>query len=299
MNDKWKWAKWMRPATRWDDDWHILKEGLPFNFDRPTIRDDIAVIVFDATVMSLDTRTDKERFNHKCLVVGFLPLAYAKSLKGTKDAGDVWSIVGVIPSNNVQEDMAFIRSKYSMFRHAYLPNVYYFAVSHFMSLVKTMVSVYRNTWIEMPTVQYDVEAELTSVKHEARSLKSQMESLNKELGKSVNNNIALQLENEELRKEIQRLKRQQSPDKNKGWVYLVEVIGQEELYKIGYTKNPKNRLKTFNVKLPMEIEYLHLIKTDDMYDLESELHGRFHDKRQNGSEFFLLTPEDVAYIKSL
>lgn len=84
-----------------------------------------------------------------------------------------------------------------------------------------------------------------------------------------------------------------------GYVYLLRVKNTENTYKIGRTRNPKNRLRTFNVKLPFPVEYEHLIKTDDMYSLESELHNKFSRKRQNGSEFFLLSSDDVTYIKGL
>lgn len=81
-----------------------------------------------------------------------------------------------------------------------------------------------------------------------------------------------------------------------GFVYLLRSASG--YYKIGRSKNPYDRLTTFEVKLPFEVEYEHLIETTDMYQLEKELHRHFADKRVNG-EWFELTPEDVAYIKSL
>lgn len=83
-----------------------------------------------------------------------------------------------------------------------------------------------------------------------------------------------------------------------GFVYLLATPHDVTLFKIGRTSNPDNRLRTFNVKLPFPVEYTHLIKTDDMYTLESALHRRFASQRLNG-EFFRLTEADVQYIKAL
>jgi hypothetical protein len=81
-----------------------------------------------------------------------------------------------------------------------------------------------------------------------------------------------------------------------GYVYLVR--SPTGYYKIGRTKNPKDRIQTFKVKLPFEVEYEALIPTKDMYSLEKELHDQFAHKRGEG-EWFELNQENVAYIKSL
>lgn len=80
-----------------------------------------------------------------------------------------------------------------------------------------------------------------------------------------------------------------------GYVYILKQIGGT-YYKIGRTNNPDNRLATFSVKLPFEVQYEHLIKTDDMYALEAELHARYAHCRVGG-EFFALSPDDLAAIK--
>lgn len=81
-----------------------------------------------------------------------------------------------------------------------------------------------------------------------------------------------------------------------GYVYLIQ--SPTGAYKIGRTINPDNRLKTFSVKLPFEVDYLAIIHTVDMYQLETDLHKRFAEKRVNG-EWFTLSPSDVQYIKGL
>lgn len=82
----------------------------------------------------------------------------------------------------------------------------------------------------------------------------------------------------------------------KGFVYLIQY--PTGAYKIGRTTNPKDRMKTFSVKLPFEVEYVCVLETDDMYGLESQLHNRFAQNRVNG-EWFALTPDEVEYIKGL
>lgn len=94
-----------------------------------------------------------------------------------------------------------------------------------------------------------------------------------------------------------RRKFKKTVDRNSlGWVYLLR--SSDDVYKIGRTRDPKNRIRTFSVKLPFDVEYEHLVRCDDMYAMETELHQRFADKRLDG-EWFILTDNDVEYIKSL
>jgi hypothetical protein len=79
-------------------------------------------------------------------------------------------------------------------------------------------------------------------------------------------------------------------------VYLVRSVSSA--YKIGRTRNPEDRQRTFGIQLPFEVEFIALIEAEDMYTLERELHNRFAQKRING-EWFNLTDADVKYIKGL
>lgn len=81
-----------------------------------------------------------------------------------------------------------------------------------------------------------------------------------------------------------------------GYVYLIQ--SPTGVYKIGRAKNPDNRMETFSVKLPFEVAYIHLIPCENYRHSERQLHIRYADKRING-EWFDLTPEDVAWIKSI
>jgi len=81
-----------------------------------------------------------------------------------------------------------------------------------------------------------------------------------------------------------------------GYVYLLRSdIG---LYKIGKSKDPASRIRTFGIKLPFRVEYEHVIHTSAMTTLELELHHRYADKRMDG-EWFALTPEDVDAIRAI
>lgn len=81
-----------------------------------------------------------------------------------------------------------------------------------------------------------------------------------------------------------------------GYVYILK--SPTGAYKIGRTSDPDNRLKTFEVRLPFEVEYEHLIKTDDMYELESVLHTCFKDVCIN-REWFRLTETEVQLLKGI
>lgn len=100
-----------------------------------------------------------------------------------------------------------------------------------------------------------------------------------------------------IRDRLKTLEREQTRERNRaGYVYLIK--SPTRYYKIGKTGNPDDRMRTFNVKLPFEVSYLCLIKTDDMHLLEKELHERFSSKRVNG-EWFRLKKADIAYIMQL
>ena len=99
---------------------------------------------------------------------------------------------------------------------------------------------------------------------------------------------------------VEEYKKRRNETRNpSGYVYLLRAIDSDGLYKIGRTRNPDNRLRTFSVKLPFRVEFEHLIATDDMYALESDLHTKYTSTRQRGSEFFRLTAEQVAEIKEI
>lgn len=80
-----------------------------------------------------------------------------------------------------------------------------------------------------------------------------------------------------------------------GYVYLIKSSTGH--YKIGRTGNLNNRLRTFSVKLPFEVEFVHVISAGDMMATERQLHQYFASKRVNG-EWFSLTDDDVTIIRA-
>jgi hypothetical protein len=95
-----------------------------------------------------------------------------------------------------------------------------------------------------------------------------------------------------IHKRVQRL----SPQP--GYIYLVQAIMPQTLFKIGYSAQPVKRIESLGVKLPFPIAPLHLIPTNDTRTAERELHDKYASKRVNG-EWFNLTPDDVIAIRGL
>ena len=62
---------------------------------------------------------------------------------------------------------------------------------------------------------------------------------------------------------------------NDGFVYFFKCLNFKNQYKIGYSKNPRNRAKYF-ISTGLQIEILKSLKSDRAMDLESELHGEFY-----------------------
>ena len=81
-----------------------------------------------------------------------------------------------------------------------------------------------------------------------------------------------------------------------GYVYLVKEMNQGHV-KIGRSKDIRDRLQTFNVKLPFKIELLHTIFCEDYVFSEKILHNHFDDLRVDG-EWFSLAEKDINEIKN-
>ena len=75
-----------------------------------------------------------------------------------------------------------------------------------------------------------------------------------------------------------------------GFVYLIR---NKDLYKIGITQNLEQRMKALK---PDEI--LKTVQTEDYEELEKELHKKYKDVRVPQTEYFRLTPSQLADCKS-
>lgn len=80
-----------------------------------------------------------------------------------------------------------------------------------------------------------------------------------------------------------------------GYVYLIK---SDSYYKIGVSQDVRQRIKQLGTLPPFDIKLICTIRTDSAYNLESQLHEQFEEKRVNG-EWFELEDNDVEYIKEL
>lgn len=87
----------------------------------------------------------------------------------------------------------------------------------------------------------------------------------------------------------ERAQKQQRP-----LVYLIRA--ENGPIKIGVTSNIEKRVQQLTAIIPLEIELLFIIKSDNALALEASLHSEYSDRRIKG-EWFRLTNEDVDRIR--
>lgn len=80
-----------------------------------------------------------------------------------------------------------------------------------------------------------------------------------------------------------------------GYIYIVKA---GELFKIGFSKTPRKRFRSFRTGSPVPLEIVFTMKTPYYKMVEKVLHDHFALKRVHG-EWFALTDRDIAYVKSL
>ena len=78
------------------------------------------------------------------------------------------------------------------------------------------------------------------------------------------------------------------------YIYLIESYSDfENIYKIGYSKNPKQRIKELKTAHPHELTILYEFPTKHGRKVESSLHRLFKHKCYDG-EWFRLNEEDIS-----
>lgn len=84
-----------------------------------------------------------------------------------------------------------------------------------------------------------------------------------------------------------------------GFVYVIHDITITNYYKIGRSSSVNRRFIEFAAKFPFQYTIAHVIPSHDSHELERVLHRQFAAKRITGSEWFALSPADVAWIRKL
>ncbi len=87
------------------------------------------------------------------------------------------------------------------------------------------------------------------------------------------------------------------------FVYFISAFGEHELkrIKIGYSRDPADRLQKLQTGSPVKLEMLGVIKCrDDSHakSIEKLAHNIFHKQRKRG-EWFNLSRKHLGQIKSL
>lgn len=82
-----------------------------------------------------------------------------------------------------------------------------------------------------------------------------------------------------------------------GVVYLIQTA-DPKVFKLGCTTDTHDRMKNFGVKLPFEVEYLHMIHTEDIYALEKWWKKRWKKWQKRDSEFYELPESEVNFFRS-
>ena len=77
------------------------------------------------------------------------------------------------------------------------------------------------------------------------------------------------------------------------YVYIMKC---SNYYKIGHSKNPKNRRATIQTHNPLDVKICALLKTESFIDTEKSLHKYFITKRSRG-EWFELEESDLIDLK--
>lgn len=81
------------------------------------------------------------------------------------------------------------------------------------------------------------------------------------------------------------------------YIYLINITGTD-LYKIGVSNNPQNRLQTLQTASPFDMEIIETKSTPLAYKVENKLHKIF-DKYKHKNEWFKLDSNQVEIFKGI
>lgn len=165
---------------------------------------------------------------------------------------------------------------------------------------------------EEKKVQKELDAQEKKINKQKESLDSELKEIELEITNKNNE------EKEKLKDKIKELKIalaksdeeiKQIADKRKrtgaGYVYIISNVGSfgDNIFKIGVTRRdkPEERVRELSsASVPFRYDTHLFIFSKEAFDLEKELHKKFHDKRVNKinmrKEFFYITLDDVKKI---
>lgn len=86
-------------------------------------------------------------------------------------------------------------------------------------------------------------------------------------------------------------------DAHHGYVYLFRLSTGH--FKIGFSNNPQRRGREIISGLPLTLDLIHQIPSNQIACLEDELHKHFRAKRYENTEWFTLQDADIAYVKAI
>lgn len=110
-------------------------------------------------------------------------------------------------------------------------------------------------------------------------------------------NLCYVIREEKICEDCIHVNNQNNSSDFEGFVYLIGNH-EQKIYKIGLSRQPRERFKAFGTKLPFKVEILHQIETTDMKKAEKILHTWMKDKNTHG-EWFNLPQSDVDFICQL
>lgn len=77
-------------------------------------------------------------------------------------------------------------------------------------------------------------------------------------------------------------------------VYLIEH--EHGFIKIGVSQNPKQRVRDLQTSCPYDLSVLAVIETDVPFTVESHLHEKYENRKQQGEWFDLSTREKIHLL---
>ncbi|MGL5064255.1 MAG: GIY-YIG nuclease family protein [Microcoleus sp.] len=111
----------------------------------------------------------------------------------------------------------------------------------------------------------------------------------------IENNVSQRMEQFYIDESL-RLKSKKTESQSKsGFIYVLKAE-KSPYSKIGFTQNPKQRLKQIQAASGSVVSFVYLKESNDVVALEAKLHDLFKEKRVTG-EWFELTSEDIEQIR--